>query len=568
MKAKNKLACAASGEMRDWRATNWQKVNQNVRRLQVRIVKATREGRWGKVKALQRLLTHSYSGKALAVRRVTENQGKNTPGVDREVWDTPGKKAQAVKTLRQRGYTPKPLRRIYIPKSNGRQRPLGIPTMTDRAMQALYLLALDPVAETTADPNSYGFRKERSTADAIARCQLVLAKRDSARWILEGDIKSCFDKISHEWLMDNIPLEKAILRKWLKAGYMEKNVLYPTEEGTPQGGVASPVLANMTLDGLERRLRETYPRWKSNYPLINFARYADDFVVTGRTREVLEERVMPLIEQFLQERGLELSREKTKITAIEDGFDFLGQNVRKYDGKLLIQPSKKSVKAFLMEVREIVREHKAAPAGILIVRLNPVIQGWANYHRHVCSKRTFCHVDHAIFKAIWRWARRRHPKKGARWVKKKYFKTIGKRSWIFAGEVYNRRGEKRQVTLRLAGRTPIRYHTKIKGQANPYDPEWESYFEHRLGIRIAENLKGRHQLLQLWKSQDGLCPVCHRKITELTGWHNHHILWRSHGGSDKISNRVLLHPECHRQVHRRDLTVVKPRPLTGALAKA
>jgi len=568
MKAKNELACAVSREKEDWHAINWQKVNRNVRRLQVRIVKATQEGRWGKVKALQHLLTHSYSGKALAVRRVTENQGKNTPGVDRIIWDTPEKKAQAIGSMRQRGYTPQPLRRIYIPKSNGRRRALGIPVMMDRAMQALYVLALDPVAETTADPNSYGFRKERSTADAIVRCHQILAKRSSAQWILEGDIRACFDKISHEWLLANIPMEKVILRKWLKAGYMEKNNLYPTEEGTPQGGIISPVLANMTMDGLEKQIRETFPRWLHSYPLINFARYADDFIVTGRTKEILEEKVLPLIEQFMQERGLEISREKTKITSIEEGFDFLGQNVRKYNGRLLTKPSKKNVKAFLTKVREIIKEHRAAPAGLLIVRLNPVIQGWANYHRHACSKRTYSWVDHAIFKSLWRWARRRHPNKNARWVKDKYFKTIGRRSWIFTGKVYDRQGEKRQVTLRFAASTPIRYHIKIKGSANPYDPEWETYLERRLGVRIAENLKGRHQLLQLWKTQDGLCPVCKRKITELTGWHNHHIVWRSYGGTDRISNRVLLHPECHRQVHNHNLTVVKPRPPIGALAKA
>jgi RNA-directed DNA polymerase len=440
--------------------------------------------------------------------------------------------------------------------------------MYDRAMQALYLLALDPVAETTADLNSYGFRKERCTADAMVRCHQVLAKRTSARWILEGDICSCFDKISHEWLMANIPMEKGILRKWLKAGYMEKNLLYPTEEGTPQGGIISPVLANMTLDGLERQLRETFPRWLPSRPLINFARYADDFIVTGRTEEILKEEIQPLIEQFMQERGLTLSREKTKITYIEDGFDFLGQNIRKYNGTLLIKPSKKNVKAFLTKVREIVRGHKAASAGTLIVRLNPVIQGWVNYHRHACSKRTFCQVDHAIFIAIWRWARRRHPNKGARWVKNKYFKTIGQRSWNFTGKVHDKQGEKREVRLRLAVRTPIRYHTKIRGQANPYDPEWESYFEHRQGVKMAEKLKGRQQLLQLWKAQDGLCPVCNRKITELTRWDNHHIVWQSYGGTDNINNRVLLHPECHRRVHSHNLTVVKPRPLIGTLTKA
>ncbi len=563
MKAKEPLACAASHVLGDWHTLKWAKINQNVRRFQARIVKATREGRWGKVQALQRLLTHSLSGKALAVRRVTENQGKHTPGVDHVVWNTPEKKAQAIHALRQRSYRPQPLRRIYIPKSNGNKRPLGIPVMHDRAMQALYLLALDPVAETLADRNSYGFRKERAPADALVRCHQILAKQTSARWILEGDIRACFDKISHAWLLANIPLEKEMLKKWLKAGYLENHVRYPTEEGTPQGGLISPVLANMTLDGLEGRLQAAFPRWKKTRPLVNFARYADDFIVTGRTQTLLEQEVRPLIAQFMQERGLELSLEKTKITPIETGFDFLGQQVRKYHGTLLITPARKNVKTFMRRVRLLIKAHTAAPAGQLIVGLNPVIQGWANYHRHACSKATFRQVDHAIFTALWRWARRRHPKKNARWVKNKYFKTVGTRQWVFTGEIYASSGAKRQVALRFAGRTPIRYHTKIKADANPYDPAWEPYFEHRLGLKMASTLQGRHQLLHLWQAQAGLCPVCNRKITELTGWHNHHLVWRTHGGGDQLSNRVLLHPECHRQVHRYELTVVKPRPITG-----
>src|SRR3989440_1156069 len=226
----------------DWHAIDWKSANHNVRRLQARIVKATQEKKWSKVKALQRLLTHSFSGKALAVRRVTENQGKNTPGVDRIIWNTPHKKINAIYSLRQRDYHPQPLRRIHIPKKNGKKRPLGIPVMKCRSMQALYLLALDPVAETLADPNSYGFRPGRSTADAIEQCFKVLGKQASPQWILEGDIKGCFDAISHEWLLTHIPMEKAMLRKWLKAGYMEQRILYPTEAGTPQGGLISTVL--------------------------------------------------------------------------------------------------------------------------------------------------------------------------------------------------------------------------------------------------------------------------------------------------------------------------------------
>jgi RNA-directed DNA polymerase len=239
----------------DWQTLDWEQAHRTVRRLQARIVKATQEGRWGKVKALQHLLTHSFSAKALAVKRVTENQGKRTPGVDGELWDTPHKKAKAVQSLRQHGYRPQPLRRCYIDKEDGRKRPLGIPTMLDRAMQALYLQALDPVAETTADPNSYGFRPERSTADAIEQCFKVLAQHTNATWILEGDIRGCFDHISHDWLETHIPMDKGMLRKWLKAGYLEDAVLHPTDEGTPQGGIISPVLANLTLDGVEAVLQ-------------------------------------------------------------------------------------------------------------------------------------------------------------------------------------------------------------------------------------------------------------------------------------------------------------------------
>lgn len=549
-----------------WHSIDWQAAHENVRRLQARIVKATQAGRWGKVQALQRLLTRSYSAKVLAVRRVTENSGKRTPGVDGELWDTPRKKMDGVHRLRQRGYKPLPLRRLYIPKTSGSKklRPLSIPTLRDRAMQALYLLALEPVAETTADPNSYGFRKERNCADAVEQCFKAFAPKRAAQWFLEADIQACFDTISHDWLLAHIPLEKLILHKWLKAGYMEQSRLHPTDEGTPQGGVISPVLANMTLDGLESRLLKRYPSAKRGVsPKVCLVRYADDFIVSGGTRELLENEVQPLIAAFLAERGLRLSPEKTLITHIDDGFDFLAQNVRKYKGKMLIQPSKKSQRRLLNRVNNILKGNPQVKAGHLVVLLNPVLRGWANYHRHICSKKTFAKLDHLIFRALWRWAKRRHPNKGRKWVRHTYFKTVGGNHWTFSGAFNGR-----QYHLYALNSTPIRRHSKIVGAANPFDPAWEVYFEQRLGLKMVETLHGRKQLVYLWKEQNGICPVCQQKITKLTGWHNHHIVWRTHGGADTAENRVLLHPTCHQQVHHLKLTVEKPRPARQGVGEA
>jgi RNA-directed DNA polymerase len=362
-------------------------------------------------------------------------------------------------------------------------RPLGIPTMKDRAMQALYLLGLDPVAETKADPNSYGFRGERSCADAIEQCFNALAQPEAAQWVLEGDIKSCFDRISHEWLLKNIPTDAAVLRKWLKAGYVEKGALHPTEEGTPQGGVISPVLANMALDGLEALLLQHFRHSQRRPTKVHLIRYADDFVITGNSRELLETQVKPLVEQFLKGRGLELSPEKTTITHIEDGFDFLGQNVRKYGAKLLIKPSAKSVATFLAEVREVIEGNKQAAAGHLVWLLNPKIRGWANYHRHVVSKRTFSDVDSALFWMLWRWAKRRHPNKGRRWVKEKYFTTEGGDHWVFFGEDCGSDGKPRTIRLAKAAKTRIKRHIKIRAAANPYAPCWEAYLADRRGKR-------------------------------------------------------------------------------------
>jgi RNA-directed DNA polymerase len=480
----DQTACASSGKATAWDQINWTQCARNVRRLQARIVKATQAGRWNRVKALQRLLTCSFSGKALAVKRVTENQGKRTSGVDGAIWSTPASKHKAIGLLRRRGYQPQPLRRVHIPKANGKLRPLGIPTIKDRAMQALHLLALAPVAETRADGDSYGFRTGRSTADAIGQSFLALCKSDSAPWVLEGDIRGCFDNINHEWMLRHVPTDKEVLRKWLKAGFVENRTLFPTEAGTPQGGIISPTLANLTLDGLETLLTQRFPRkkvkGKTILSKVHLIRYADDFIITGTTKDVLEQEVRPLVEQFLRDRGLQLSPEKTCITHITQGFDFLGQNLRKFGDKLLIQPSKKNTHTFLRKARKLIRQCWGFSQAELIRQLNPVIQGWANYHRHVVAARTYRKVEKALWQALWRWAKRRHPHKSWQWIHQKYWHRLSGRK-VFAADTGERTSDGKPNWLRLVIPTDIkiRRHVKVKKDANPFDPQWRDYFQDR-----------------------------------------------------------------------------------------
>lgn len=535
--------CAAADPDFAWKSIDWKKCETQVKKLQERIVKARKDGRHGRVKSLQWMLTHSFAAKAIAVKRVTTNDGKKTAGVDGVLWSTDKAKYEAVLDLKRNGYKPQPLRRVFIKKANGKSRPLGIPTMKDRAMQALYLLALEPIAEVTADPHSYGFRKERCCQDAIQQCHAILCRGNSPKWVLEGDIKGCFDHISHEWLLNHIPMDTKILKKWLKCGVIFKGELFRTDEGTMQGGIISPTLANMTLDGMSDLLatkNKRVCRKNEKYsPMVNMVRYADDFIITGRTKETLEE-IKPMLVNFLAERGLELSEEKTLITHIDEGFDFLGFNVRKFKGVLLTQPSKKCVKKFLDSIRYVIDSNKSCRQETLIRLLNPKITGWTNYYRCGASSRTFQRIDDQIFRKLWQWAKRRHPKKGKRWIANKYFHFYKSRRWRFLVES-EKNGKKDIFPLKLAFETKILRHKKIKSEANPFDVEWKDYFEERMTYKMLLSLKGRNSLLYMWNKQERKCPLCGQPITAETQWN---VREQKEKGQ---TVRYLVHDKCYKQ---------------------
>lgn len=468
-----------------WGKVDWKNARREVRRLQIRIAKAVLENRWNKVKTLQYLLTRSFHAKLLAIKRVTSNKGKKTPGVDGVLWKTAKVRWRAACSLRRRGYKPQPLRRIYIPKKNGKKRPLSIPTMFDRAMQALYKLALAPVAETTADGNSYGFREGRSCADATAAAFNALSKPNSAPWVLEADITGCYDNICQNWLMSNIPMDREILRKWLEAGYVEDGILYPSHKGTPQGGIISPTLANMTLDGLERVVRTAVRRRNR----VNFIRYADDFIVTGKSKRLLEQTIRPAIETFLAERGLTLSPEKTAITHITDGFTFLGQTYRKTGNVLHITPAKEGVLALKRKVGTLIRKHVSAPMPILVKKLNETLRGWGNYHRHVVAWETFVCVDKYVKDQLWRMVQQRHPKKPRKWLHRHYWQIPG-HNRMFTTTSKTVKGVLRHhevVRLKFLG---IKRHIKIKADANPYLSEQGRYFARRRHEKESKYLLG------------------------------------------------------------------------------
>lgn len=530
-----------------WKNIDWIKAEKEVNRLQIRIAKAVQEKKWNTVKRFQYLLTHSYYAKALAVRKVTTNKGKNTAGVDKELWTTAASKMRAVLTLSDKNYKAKPLRRVYIEKKGKKaKRPLGIPCMYDRAMQALYELSLEPIAETTADTRSFGFRKGRCCQDACEYIFTNLAKPNSAEWVLEGDIKGCFDHISHEWLLANIPMDKSVLKQFLKAGFVFERELYPTEEGTPQGGVISPILANMALDGMQKALYDRFHtnrlgkddiRFKNAHK-VNFIRYADDFIVTAATKEIAEE-AKQIVSQFLKGRGLELSKDKTVITHINDGFDMLGWTFRKFNGKLIVKPSKKSIKSLVASLSDTIRNHaKAWEQEVLIEKLNKQIRGWANYHQSVCASEAFAHIDYVLYELLWQWAKRRHPHKGQWWVSTRYWQRKGNRNWVFSTE---------NKELLRVDHIPIVRHIKIRLDANPFfDIEYFAQRKFQQGMR---RLSGRFK--EIWKNQKGCCYHCGMPMD--IGEEREIIfkLPKALGGKEEIPNMAYVHSVCQKTFQER-----------------
>src|SRR5262249_32280695 len=396
--------------------------------------------------------------------------------------------------------------------------------------------------------------------DALDECHKILRGphgpgSKGPDWILEGDIRACFDRIDHGWLLDHLFMDREVLGKWLKAGYLEKHVLFATTEGTPQRGIISPVLANRALDGLQALLTERFGATRSQRQRnrVHLVRYADDFVITGTSQVLLRCEVQPLVEQFLSERGLELSHEKTRITQVEDGFDFLGQTIRRHrNGKILIKPSRRSVKTFLSQIQATIDDSGNRMVGDMIWRLNQQIKGWTLYHRFAVSGRTFAAVDNRIFGKLLHWCRRRHRNKSWKWLRKKYFQRTEEDAWVFSGVIRDSKGKTWPIRLMKAARVRVLRWLKLRSGANPYDPSWEVYLEERRVWKLGHTLAGRGRIEYLWKGQGGKCVVCQQALrVEEQPWHIHHRRWRCFGGLETFDNLELLHANCHRQIHAR-----------------
>ena len=468
-----------ASKWKEYRKKHKRKFKRAVRKIQAKIIRSYRKGKLKQVKELQEALVLSIVTHCLAVDQVTSSKGSDTPGVDGVTWKEPASKWEAVLALSKQVYKAQPLRRIELPKPGStKKRPLGIPTMMDRAMQEVYRMALAPIAEETADPNSYGFRRHRSTHDAIEQIRTVLSGEDSPEWILDADIEGCFDNIDHEWMQEYIPLEKDVLRQWLHCGFVDKyQKLHPTIAGTPQGGVISPCLCNMTLNGLEKVVKKA----AGSTCKVHFVRYADDFLVIASDEVILERSIFPAIRDFLQKRGLNLSERKTSIRNIEEGVDFLGRHIRKIEGKIKITPSEKNVSTFLAKVGELISGFEGRSLEQLLVKLNPKVKGWANYHCHVHAKEHYADVDLRIHQMVLRFLQRLHQDQPNSWIESMYFHKVanmpGGGTFI---DVFSKIELGNKISIQplvKASMTKTIPHIKVKAKFNPYDRDQKAYLE-------------------------------------------------------------------------------------------